>query len=357
MRFQFSSRKAVIGLKEMFDKTLSHIAYCINRANFIKPSVITFDVTDRCSLRCRTCSKWSSQIERKELDASAWKEIIYSLKRWLGNYRVCLSGGEIFLRKDIFDIISFARKQNIYVTAVSSGDRIAPVTADRIRASELNGISITLNGVTPSTHDFTRGVEGSHTRALSAISLLNKANKNMFVCIITVLMGHNQHEVIDLIKFTRENHLNGIGFQALHDTTSFSPFDSNHHFYKENTWYVNNPLWPQDIGSMQAIIDEIIEYKKKGYPIGNSIRYLLWMKRYFQNPRETLKIQCMVGLNNFSIDPYGETRLCFNMDSIGNIMSQKPEQLWNSRKAVQQRKAIKTCNNTCRILGCNFDDK
>lgn len=341
----------------MFDKTLSHIAYRINRASFIKPSVITFDVTDRCSLRCRTCSKWSSQIVRKELDASAWKEIICSLKRWLGNYRVCLSGGEIFLREDIFDIISFARKQNIYVTAVSSGYHITPATADRIRASELNGISITLNGVTPSTHDFTRGVEGSHARALSAISLLNKAKKNMFVCIITVLMGHNQHEVVDLIKFTRENHLDGIGFQALHDTTSFSPFDSNHHFHEENTWYVNNPLWPQDIHGMLSAIDGIIEYKKKGYHIGNSFKSLQWMKRYFQNPKEMLKTKCMVGINNFSIDPYGETRLCFSMDSVGNILRRKPEQLWNGRKAIQQRKDIKDCKNTCRILMCNFNDK
>lgn len=336
---------------------ISNIAYITNRANLLKPSSITLDITDRCSLRCKTCSKWLSKGEKEELDTHSWQKVISLLKEWLGDYRVCISGGELFLRDDIFEIISFARKQNVYVTAVTSGYHIDTTLAKKILTSGLNGISVTLNGITPETHDFTRGVKGSYEKALSAINLLNNSKKNMFVCVTTVLMGYNQQEVIDLIKFTRENHLDGITFQALHDASSFRPFDNDHHFHEENTWYVNHPLWPKDISNMLSVIDEIIEHKKKGYPVGNSFESLQWMKRYFQNPKEMLKTKCMVGLNNFSIDPYGETRLCFSMDSIGNILSQKPNQLWNGRKAIQQRKHIKTCKNTCRILMCNFNDK
>ncbi len=340
----------------MFDKTLSRIAYRINRASFVKPSVITFDVTDRCSLRCKTCSKWSSRIVRKELDVSAWKEIICSLKQWLGNCRVCISGGELFLRDDIFEIISFARGRGVYVTAITNGYHIDRAMVEKIQASRLQGISVSLNGITSAVHDFTRGVKGSYEKVLLAIDLLNGNKKNMFVCIETILMRQNQHEIIDLIKFFKEKHLDGITFQALYDDSSFRPFDYNHRFQSENTWYANHPLWPDDTRAMLSVIDEIIEYKRKGYAIGNSFESLLWMKRYFQNPRETLKIKCMVGINNFSIDPYGETRLCFNMDSLGNILRQNPKQLWNSKNALQQRKDIKACKNTCRILMCNFHD-
>ena len=339
----------------MLGKILYHIAYSTNYANFAKPTSITFDVTDRCLLHCKTCYKWLSKDAKNEIDTSSWKEIIYSLKQWLGNYRVCISGGELFLRDDIFDIISFARKYNVYVTAISNGYHINSTLAEKVIASGLNGISITLNGITPGVHDFTRGMEGSYEKVLQAIDLLNKPKKNMFVCIETVLMGYNQHEVIDLIKFVKERHLDGITFQALYDTSAFRPFDRNDCFNTEGEWYKNHPLWPKDTQGMLSVIDKIAEYKRKGYPIGNSFISLQWMKRYFQDPKEIHKTECMVGMNNFSVDPYGKVRLCFNMNPIGNILSQRPKQLWTNEKAFQQRRAIKTCKNTCRILMCNFD--
>lgn len=340
----------------MLKNILSRIAYITNHINVLKPSSITFDVTDRCPLRCKTCGKWISKGERQELDTQSWKAVIRSLRNWLGNYRVCLSGGEPFLREDIFDIISFARKQNVYVTAVTSGYHIDESMAKKIVDSGLHGLSITLNGITPSTHDFTRGVEGSYERALRAIELLNTSKKNMFVCVETVLMENNQREIPGLIEFTKAKKLNGISFQALYNKSSFLPYDYNHHFQEENAWYLDNPLWPKDSNKMRSTIDEIIGYKKKGYLIGNSVESLTWMKRYFQNPKELLAVKCMVGVSNFSIDPYGETRLCFSMGSIGNVLLQTPKQIWHGKKAVLQRKAVKGCKNTCRILMCNFYD-
>ncbi len=337
----------------MLKNILSRIAYSTNHINIQKPSAITFDLTDRCPLRCKTCGKWVSKGERQELDTQAWKTVISSLRNWLGNYRVCLSGGEPFIREDIFDIISFARKQGVYVTAVSSGYPIDEAMAKKIVDSGINGLSITLNGITPATHDFTRGVEGSHARALRAIELLNTSRKNMFVCVETVLMENNQREIPGLIEFTKEKKLNGISFQALYNKTSFLPYDYNHHFQEENAWHLKSPLWPKDYKMMHSTIDEIIGYKRKGYLIGNSVESLTWTKRYFQDPNELLAVKCMVGLNNFSIDPYGEVRLCFNMNPIGNVLQQTPKQIWHSKRAVLQRKAVKDCKNTCRILMCN----
>lgn len=350
-------RSLIVTTNRWRQRALSYISYTTNYANLSKPSSITFDITDRCSLRCRTCLKWVPRGTRQELDIHSWEKIICSLKEWLGNYRVCISGGELFLRDDIFEIISFARKRGIYVTAVTNGYHIDASIAKKIFASGLNGIGITLNGITPATHDFTRGVKGSYEKTLRAIALLNNSKKSMFVGIGTVLMGYNQHEIIDLVKFMKEKHLDGITFQALHDSNSFQSYDINSQFSEESLWYINHPLWPKDISKMLSIVDEIIDYKKRGYSIGNSYESLEWMKHYFQNPKETLKIKCTVGINNFSIDPYGETRLCFSMSSLGNILLQKPEQIWKSRSATQQRKAIKVCKNTCRILMCNFDNR
>ena len=83
-----------------------------------KPQQITFDVTDRCQLRCVTCSKWktvSSDVIDKELTTEEWKKVLEDLKNWLGEgFWFCFSGGEPFLRPDIFEIAK-SRNENPFI--------------------------------------------------------------------------------------------------------------------------------------------------------------------------------------------------------------------------------------------------
>ena len=95
--------------------------------------------------------------------------------------------------------------------------------------------------------------------------------------------------------------------------------------------------------------------KKAGHSIYNSYEQLDAMKVFFNNPDDILKsITCDVGATNFAIDPYGDVRLCFNMDPVGNILEEKPEDIWINDKSVKCRAYTKTCKMYCRMLNCNF---
>ena len=101
-------------------------------------------------------------------------------------------------------------------------------------------------------------------------------------------------------------------------------------------------------------IDEMIYLKEQGYPICNGFSQLKAFKVLIDTPDEIQNIQCMVGENNFAIDPYGNCRICFCMKPIGNLKESLPQDLWYSKEADEVREHILNCKMNCRLLNCNF---
>jgi radical SAM protein with 4Fe4S-binding SPASM domain len=65
----------------------------------------------------------------------------------------------------------------------------------------------------------------------------------------------------------------------------------------------------------------------------------------------------MIGYSGFLIDPEGDIHICRNMEPIGNIKHDLPEEAWNSEKAKEVRKKIWNCTRSCKILACNTLDQ
>ena len=146
-------------------------------------------------------------------------------------------------------------------------------------------------------------------------------------------------------------------FQLLDDKESF------HGYYYQKGCKTSNYKMPEELRvrykkmSKRAIevVDKLIEMKQAGHSIYNSYEQLKAMKIFFNNPDDILKqIICDVGSTNFAIDPYGDVRLCFNMQPVGNIKESLPEQIWVNEKSKICRQMTKSCKMYCRMLNCNF---
>ncbi|MBE7705170.1 MAG: radical SAM protein [Cyanobacteria bacterium SIG29] len=330
-----------------------------------KPEQITFDVTDRCQMQCVTCSKWktvASDVMSKELSTDQWKKILSDLRNWLGEgFWFCFSGGEPFLRQDIFELSDYAHSLGIKVASMTNAFSIQNLY-ERIIDSPIESLNISLNSISnPIVHDESRGRTGSFEKALDAIMQLKKLRdekkSSLGINIATILFPENIEEAIPLVEFVTRNKINGIMFQLLDDKESFQAYcarssskTSSYVMPKELRAKYNNM-------SKRAIevIDYLIEMKKAGHSIYNSYEQLDAMKVFFNNPDDILKsITCDVGATNFAIDPYGDVRLCFNMDPVGNILEEKPEDIWVNAKSVKCRAYTKTCKMYCRMLNCNF---
>lgn len=330
--------------------------------SLLKPISITFDITDRCQLRCVTCTKWEtpSHVQREELDAEEWKSLILKLKGWLGDFSFTFSGGEPFLRKDIFEIISFAAEQGVHPSVISNGYGFSSIV-DKIVNSRLQNLAVSLNGVNPQTHDTIRGMEGAYNKTLQFIRDVNlarsKGRGKLGLSVSTILAPFNCDEAVDLVKWVRDEGIDSISFQPLESPASFHSYHLTQSISTEEVSYGRHKDSTVDAlrrVRLAEVIDQLIAYKQRGYPIGNSLKYLEWMKVYSRNPKEVLRLKCRVGTSNLSVDPYGNVRLCFNMEPIGNIRFGAPEQLYNNRNSREQRRLIRKCGLTCRILTCNF---
>ena len=330
-----------------------------------KPQQITFDVTDRCQMKCVTCSKWktvASDVLDKELTTDEWKEVLNRLRVWLGEgFWFCFSGGEPFLRQDIFELAEHAKSLGIKVASMTNAFSIQHLY-EKIVDSPIESLNLSLNAINnPLIHDNSRGREGSYEKTISAIQelkrLRDEKGASLGINIATIMFPENLEEIIPLVEFVTKNKINGIMFQLLDDKESF------HGYFYQKGCKTSSYKLPDELKtkykkmSKRAIevVDKLIEMKQAGHSIYNSYEQLEAMKIFFNNPDDILKqIICDVGSTNFAIDPYGDVRLCFNMQPVGNIKESLPEDIWINDKSKTCRQMTKSCKMYCRMLNCNF---
>jgi len=296
-------------------------------------------------------------LQREELTTEEWRTIMLKLKRWLGEFSFIFSGGEPLLRKDIFDLISFAVKNRLHPYVISNGCAFGTV-ARKIVASGLESLTVSLNGVNPSTHDITRGVKGAHGKTLKFIGAVKshrrRLNSQMKMSIQTILMPINYDEAVDLVKWANGEGLDGIQFQPL---DRLGPIQPSNTIDYARVKAVNSEWHRSALAALAAenekldkVIDELIRYKKQGYPIATSVEQLNMIKIYYRGGKELFHFRCGIGVSRLNVDPYGYVRQCFEAKAIGNMKLVSPDKLYNSEKAVKQRQTIRKCNNACHWL-------
>lgn len=316
-----------------------------------KPVSFSFNNTERCQSRCITCNGWKTpaEVAKNELTLDEWKVILKNLHDWMGNYQFIISGGEPFIRDDIFEMAQFASDLGDTVNVVTNGLAL-PDKLEQVLNSAFTNITFSLNSVSdPKIHNVSRGRDDAFQRTMNALQNLNYMNKhrsghkwkNIFLS--TVVMPTNLSEIKPIAEFCKIEGI-GVSYQLMDNGDAFSTaVDSENQIY--NVDIKNRAL---------LAIEEMIELKKQGYPICNGYSQLNAFKVLIDTPEEIQNIQCMVGENNFAIDPYGDCRICFCMKPIGNLKNSLPQELWYSKEADEVRHHILNCKMNCRLLNCNF---
>ncbi|MFQ5800463.1 MAG: PqqD family peptide modification chaperone, partial [Candidatus Hydrothermarchaeales archaeon] len=128
-------------------------------------------VTNRCNLRCGHCLVRGGEVTKDELTVEELKEILRDAAR-LGTKRIFFTGGEPFLRDDIFELIRYVTEDlKIELVILTNGTLLTEEKVKRLARFSRLVIQVSLEGPTAKINDTIRG-KGSYRDALTGIELL-----------------------------------------------------------------------------------------------------------------------------------------------------------------------------------------
>jgi AdoMet-dependent heme synthase len=153
------------------------------------PISVQLDLTYRCNERCVHC--YLDHDDHGEMTTAEIKNLLDDMAA-AGVFFLTISGGEILMRRDFFEILEHAHARTFCIKLKTNGIMIRDAEAARIRALGVESVQISVYSHRPEIHDAITKVHGSLQRSIEAIRLLRK--HGIHVDMANVLMIHNVHD-------------------------------------------------------------------------------------------------------------------------------------------------------------------
>jgi radical SAM protein with 4Fe4S-binding SPASM domain len=150
------------------------------------PLSVQVDLTYRCNERCVHC--YLDHEDHGEMTTGEITNLFDQLAD-AGVFFLTLSGGEILMRKDFFEILEHARARTFSVKLKTNAVMIRKKEAERIRSLGVQSVQISIYSHRPEVHDAITKIPGSLERSVKAIRFLRASGLN--VTIANVLMLQN----------------------------------------------------------------------------------------------------------------------------------------------------------------------
>lgn len=157
-----------------------------------------FEMTNKCNLRCKHCYNINFlESGSDDLTTSEIKKII-DKSISLGCKDIGFSGGEPFMRDDIFEILDYVKKYPIHI--LTNGLLLTKETIERLNSVEdlVIEFRISLDGL--KSHKKMRGV--NYLRVLNNVKLL--LENEYVVTINTMITDNNIDELLDMYELFKE---------------------------------------------------------------------------------------------------------------------------------------------------------
>jgi radical SAM protein with 4Fe4S-binding SPASM domain len=188
-----------------------HLRYSSDIADSRKP-VVVWNLTRTCNLACVHCYTSSeSQRYSGELTTREAMSVLADLGDF-GCPVVIFSGGEPLLRKDLLALAGAAIDHGIKPVLSTNGTLITAEMASRIRASGIQYVGISLDGV-GDINDIFRGVTGAFQRALAGVR--NCLSEGLRTGIRFTITRHNSFQTEDLFELATMEGVHRLCFYHL----------------------------------------------------------------------------------------------------------------------------------------------
>jgi AdoMet-dependent heme synthase len=291
------------------------------------PLGVHLDITYRCNERCVHC--YLEHDDHGEMTTAEIKNVLDQLAD-AGTFFLTLSGGEVLMRRDFFDILEYARRLLFNVKIKTNGVMIREAEARRMRALGVEQVQISIYSRRPQVHDAITKLPGSLRRSIEAIRFLS--SQGLKVTIANVLMTANLGEHAEVQALAEE-----LGVAYTLDPTITPKIDGD-----------------TSILNLRIPGSELNEVFHNKNLVGNVEEFCAPPPRPGDDVMEGFP--CSAGHTAAYITPYGDVFPCvqFPLPS-GNVRRQRFIEIWRHSPELNDVRSIRARDlpvcSTCRHVG------
>ena len=293
------------------------------------------ELTLQCNEHCFHCGSSCTSEKKEELSLEEYQRILREVKEDfdIRQIQLCITGGEPLLRRDFFQIMSYAHKLGYRWGMTSNATLIDQNVAHRLAECGMGTVSVSIDGL-EETHDRLRGMIGGYRRAMRGIQCLIDEHAFRNVQVTTVINHQNIDEldalfaIMDQIDIDswRVIHLEPIGRALKRPELMCTKED-----------YIR-------------LFDFIREKRKQGYPLEFGCSHYLGLD-YEAEVRDWYWL-CNAGVYTASIMSNGDIGACLDIERRpetiqGNIRKDRFKDIWENRFELF-RHDLSDLNAECR---------
>jgi radical SAM protein with 4Fe4S-binding SPASM domain len=294
------------------------------------PLSVQVDLTYRCNERCVHC--YLDHEDHGEMTTVEIKHLLDEMAD-AGVFILTFSGGEIFLRKDFFELLEYARIQRQFcVKLKTNAIMIREQEAARIRDIGVESIQISIYSHRPEVHDAITLVPGSLRRSVEAARFLK--SQGLRVILANVLMVQNMQDYQGVRALAEE-----LGVECTLDPTITPMMDGDRSVLSLGV--DQNAL--RKVFRDQALIPDVEEFCAISDPADASALSAL---------------PCSAGHTACYVSPYGEVFPCVQFPlPTGNVREQRFIDIWRDSERMKEVRAIRmkdlsTCTSCSHVASC-----
>jgi len=184
------------------------------------PISYSIEPTNHCNLKCPECPSGLGSLTRPLglLNPDDFKKLIDDIND-TGFYVQLFFQGEPFINKNLYGMINYAQKKNMYVSVSTNGHFINEENVDTVLKNAPDKIIYSIDGLDEESYQNYR-VGGTFEQADSGLRTLiskkNEINQNHpYVELQFIVMKQNEHQLDEVIKYGNEVGVDKVVFKTM----------------------------------------------------------------------------------------------------------------------------------------------
>jgi MoaA/NifB/PqqE/SkfB family radical SAM enzyme len=332
------------------------------------PAGIVYESTMRCNLRCEFCYVGDLLNIEGEWRGEMSLDTIRRAFPERDGLQVNLTGGEIFMRKDIMEVLNlFAQKKYVCGYLTTNGTIIDDARADALADLALRGflkhISVSVDGP-GELHDAARGVQGTFERTAAGLRRLQEAARRkaapLRVSINTTVAAGTLASLSGMADVASELGIDAIGLNHLMFATPEEAEQTVKILGAPDASVIATYVTPDpglDADAVAAAVQSLQDRcREKGILFDFRPRVWPSIVRNYYRPGAPLLGRCLYPFLHARVGFSGKVYFCpFIRIEVGDLNVSSVEDVWNSpryvelRKLLLERKLFPVCRRCCKV--------